>query len=545
MNTTCHDKTHPIRAWLVMGVVSSILAVQALPVVGQTATNSPAAKEIEARVRAWMPPVVAEGSGVFQYAVPVEGSQTTAYLWIPADAERIRGLIMGGDLMMEANFIVDPLIRNACAEQSLGILFFMKGGINSFTWQKGQNDARFTQVLENLARTSNHPELTESLLLPIGHSAASTTPALILHWNPERCLGAITYKGAHAIATDRDTAPVRGIPTLHIQDFVEEYKDRRETGSIGRVNVAAIRAKDPLLLSGIVEDNGSKHPAWCFRLTPVIAEFIRATAAARLGPDGKVRVVPPAAGALVDDHFVAPRHPTAPAAEYKGDPKEAMWYPSLKLAQMITDYNAVQLGKKAQYIAFLDGATPRFVGPDVFELKAQFLEKTDNPGLPQDPTGHAEGPILFAAHGRRTELVGPGRFRLNFHPLAVRWYRVSAYSMGDATYRFEENLVTLNVPKAGGAAQTIDFPEIGMVQRTDFPLALKATSSASLPVRFTVEYGPAVVEGADRLVLAELPKRARFPMTIAVWAYQCGSYVDPKTQSAEPVRRLVTVTENK
>jgi hypothetical protein len=32
-------------------------------------------------------------------------------------------------------------------------------------------------------------------------------------------------------------------------------------------------------------------------------------------------------------------------------------------------------------------------------------------------------------------------------------------------------------------------------------------------------------------------------MTVAVWAFQCGSYVDPKVQGAEPVRRLVTIDE--
>lgn len=513
-----------------------------------------AADDAEARVRVRMPQVVAEGSGVFQYAAPTATPGVTAYLWIPAGAERVRGLIVGGDLMMEANFIVDPLIRRACEEQSLGILFFMKGLYGNFEWQKDHADEKLAQALADLAKASNHPELAEAPLMPIGHSAASIAPSNILHWKPERCLGAITYKGAHAIATDRDTAPVRGIPTLHVQDFVEEYKDRRQTGSVGRQNVAGVRAKDPLVLSGIVEDNGSKHPAWCFRLTPVLAEFIRATAAVRLGGNGNVQVVPPEAGALVDKEFVTPRHPPAPAAEYKGDPKEAFWYPSLKLAQMISDYNAVQLGKKAQYIAFVDPASGavvageqppnlQFVGPDVFEVRAQFLAEAANPALPQGPVGHAAGPILFAAHGRRLELAGPGRFRLSFHPLAVRWHRLSAFNMGDADYRFEENLVTVNVPKATGAAQTIDFSEIGPVRRKDFPLALKAVSSANLPVRFVVEHGPATVDAAGKLVLAEVPKRAVFPLTIAVWAYQCGSYIEPKTQSAEPVRRLVTVTE--
>jgi hypothetical protein len=392
-----------------------------------------------------------------------------------------------------------------------------------------------------VAKVSNHPELTEAPLMPIGHSAASPGPANFIQWKPERILGAITYKGAHAIAGDLTRA--RGIPTLHIQDYVEEYLDRRVTGSLGRMNVAGIRAQDPLVLSGIVEDNGSVHPAWCFRLTPLIAEFIRATATLRLDKDGNTRVVAPEAGALVDGKFGAPRHATAPAAEYKGDPKEAMWYPSLKMARMLTDYNVVQLGKKPQYIGFLNGAKPRFIGPDVFEMQAEFLPKSANAALPQDPTGHADGPILFAAHGRKVELVGPGQFRPNFHPLAVRWYRLSAYNMGDATYRYEENLVTIDIPKATGAAQTINFPEIGAVTRKDLPLALKATSSAGLPVRYTVEYGPAVVDATGKLTLAEVPKGATFPLTVAVWAYQLGSYVDPKVQAATPEKRLITITE--
>jgi hypothetical protein len=503
-----------------------------------------------------MPQTVQEGSNVFQYAVPsrnAKGKEITAYLWIPADAQKIRGLIIGGDLMMEANFIMDPVIRQACADESLGILFFMKHLYGTFKWQKNDCEDRLADVLERLAEVSNHPELKSVPLLPIGHSAASIAPSQILHWNPERALGAITYKGAHGIDMKKDTAPVRGIPTLHVQDFVEEYKNRKDTGSLGRMNVAEVRAKDPLVLSGILEDNGSKHAAWCFRLTPIIAEFIRGTAQLRIRDDGSLQRVKPEEGVLIDKRFGNPRHDAAPAGEYQGDPKEAMWYPTMKMARMMMDYNAVQLWKKPQYIAFVDPVSgkivgpkssprPHWVGPDVFEVDATFLDKTDNPALPQDPVTHADGPIRFAAHGRKLERVGRGRFRLNFHPMAVRWYRLSAYHLGDEEHRFEEAFATMSIPKAKGDANTIEFARIGTVARNDFPLKLQAGSSADAPVHFTVEYGPATVKDGQ-LHLAEVPAKAEFPMEIAVWAYSSGSYVQPQAQAATPVRQVIQVRE--
>ena len=53
--------------------------------------------------------------------------------------------------------------------------------------------------------------------------------------------------------------------------------------------------------------------------------------------------------------------------------------------------------------------------------------------------------------------------------------------------------------------------------------------------------GPARVEEDTRLALAEVPVAARFPMTVAVWAYQLGSRVAPLVQPAEPVRQIVTI----
>ncbi len=515
-----------------------------------------AGDEAAAPMPEWMHRAVEVGTEVFQYATTFEGSKGrsgTSYLWIPPETEHIRGLIYAGDLMMESNFVVDPTIRAACAEQAIAILFSMPQLPLSLRSGDLTGGEPFVKVLDELAAKSNHPELSTVPLMPLGHSAASPTVGLILRWNPDRCFGAITYKGAHPIPAEGPTDMLRGIPNIHIQDYVEEYKDRRETGSLGRMNVMVMRARDPQLLMGIIEDNGSKHPAWCFRLTPLIAEFIRATAALRIGEDGNLKVVPVEAGALVDKDLASPRYPTAPAAEYQGDPKEALWYPSLKMARMMTAYNAFQLAKEAQYIAFVnpdtgepvsekDAPPLKFVAPDAFEVAATFLDKAANPVLPQTPVTHGPGPILFAPHGRTLELVGPGRFRLRYHPQAVRWYRISAYEMGDATHRFEELLVDLSLgAQRRGEAQAIDFPRIGSVKQNVFPLALNATSSSGLPVRYVVEYGPAVVQDDKALVLAEMPKRATFPIEIRVTAYQYGSYVEPFIQAADRVSQTIVV----
>jgi len=509
--------------------------------------------EAEKRARAWMRPAVETGSEVFQYHTAAKGGKgrtVRSWLWIPPNAEKVRGLIYAGDLMMESNFVADPTIRKACEDQSIAILFSKPQLPLALKKDDKTGGEQFVKALSELAEMSGYPEITTVPIMPLGHSAASPTVGKILRWNPDRCFGAVTYKGAHPIPTAGPVEMLHGIPNIHIQDYVDEYKNRRETGSLGRLNVLSMRRKDPDLLMGIIEDCGSKHPAWCFRLTPLIAEYIRATAELRIGDNGKVKPVPTSAGYLLDKDFHKPRFPMAKADQFGGDPKEAIWYPSEKMAKMMCDYNAVQLGKEAQYVAFLKDGKPipeksgpplKWVEADVFEVKATFLKRADNKALPQVPVTHADGPILFAPHGRTLDLVGPGRFRLRYHPQAVRWYRISAYVRSDSKHRYEEVLTDIHVGSPrGGKAQTIEFPEIGTVKRKKFPVTLKAKSSEGLPVRYCVEYGPAVVKDG-KLELAEVPKNAKFPIKILVTAYQYGSRVEPIVQQAERVSQTVVV----
>jgi len=78
------------------------------------------------------------------------------------------------------------------------------------------------------------------------------------------------------------------------------------------------------------------------------------------------------------------------------------------------------------------------------------------------------------------------------------------------------------------------------MRATDKPRSLIATSSAGLPVDFYVAYGPAKVENG-RLVIAELPAKARLPIEVKVVAYQVGRGIEPLVQTAEPVEKTLNI----
>ena len=103
---------------------------------------------------------------VFQYCVPVttDKTPTEAFLWVPARAEQIRGLVIGGMTLMEREMARDGLIRKACADEQLGIVF-LKCGLMKSDLQK---------ILNDLAGASGYRELSTAPLMFVGHSAGGS-----------------------------------------------------------------------------------------------------------------------------------------------------------------------------------------------------------------------------------------------------------------------------------------------------------------------------------------------------------------------------------
>ena len=69
-------------------------------------------------------------------------------------------------------------------------------------------------------------------------------------------------------------------------------------------------------------------------------------------------------------------------------------------------------------------------------------------------------------------------------------------------------------------------------------LKLHATSDAKVPVYFYVREGPAEIVG-DTLKFTPVPPRAKFPVKVAVVAWQWGRSIEPKLKTAEPVERAI------
>ena len=118
-----------------------------------------------------------------------------------------------------------------------------------------------------------------------------------------------------------------------------------------------------------------------------------------------------------------------------------------------------------------------------------------------------------------------------------------AYSTGDAEYRYTEQVGMTNRGFSGlrdGKAQTITFPPLGNLKVGSDPLELKAASDSGLKVEYYVAFGPAeIVDG--KLKIAELPRRAVFPIPVKVVAYQFGRGVAPLVRTAAPVEQTIRI----
>jgi hypothetical protein len=87
-----------------------------------------------------------------------------------------------------------------------------------------------------------------------------------------------------------------------------------------------------------------------------------------------------------------------------------------------------------------------------------------------------------------------------------------------------------------GVVQQIRFPDIANQRAGTKSLPLQAVSDAGVPVHYYVKEGPAEISG-NELQFTKIPPRARFPVKVMVVAWQYGSSVAPKLQTAEQVER--------
>ena len=460
-------------------------------------------------------------AAVFQYSAAVKGEKgdVPAFMWIPADAKQVRGVIMVGTTVMEKEFSKDPVIRKACGEQQIAIIL-MKCGL-------GQTDLQ--KVLDDFAKVSGYREMAVAPLFFLGHSAGGPPAHDCAVKYGERCFGVVQYRGGGPY--DGDAVPA-SVPSLAMLGQFDEYGGvmRREGGRDVWVNfcdrVAGYRSKDERRLASVVVEPGAGHFAWSERNAPYLAMFIAKAAKARIPASWRVDSakpptlleIDPKSGWLTSLNLRSPGEGRPAAYEkYIGDKTTAAWHFDQEMAEATAKYN-IGYDKRDQFIkwkdpVWVDAGTRHFFTDLKWVGDGQTLEvhpaywdtypanQPDGKGpkwlQAGQPVGHSKAPILVKQVVGPAVVAGPNTLRIEFDNISPASegakLNFMAYSVGDEEYRYTEQVGMTNrgfVALGGGKAQTITFPPVGNLKANAGPVELKATSDSGLKVEYYVGAGP-------------------------------------------------------
>lgn len=512
-------------------------------------------------------------AGEWQWSVPVRGYVSpetmgcpTAFLWVPADCERLKAVLVGQHNMNEETLFEMPRFRAALAEMQVGMVWISPG--IDYPWDVAKGiQPLFDRALDSLAAVSGYDELKQLPLVPIGHSAMATFPWNFAAWNPERTLAVVSYHG-DAPRTNLTgygganlewgrTRNIDGIPGLMVEGEFEWWE--------ARVNPAlAFRMMYPESCISFLCDAGRGHFDVSEPVADYIALFIKKALEERWNGDAPLRKVDPAAGWLAERWQASgrKREKAAPAASYRGDRHDAFWYFDREMAELTESLYATTLGKRMQYVSFLqEGALVPYDAKQHVRLQARFQPEED--GL----TFHLAAAFTDSSHSRLSDehaqvrpsisrICGPVEqlddttFRIAFYRMGMENRRrtgeiyLLASASGDAHYKSAVQELCLRIPYrlTEGRRQHILFPGLPDVEAGTASLPLQATSDCGLPVSYYVKEGPAVVEGG-RLRLTRIPPRAKYPVKVTIVAWQYGKA--GRIQTAEPVARTFYIHSSK
>ncbi len=504
----------------------------------------------------------------YQFSVPVGGghADARAFLWIPPDCQRVRGVLLGQQVILEKCVGDDPIIRAACARAGLVIVLGYDTPLGYFDYRQGA-DKQLQDLLNNLAAESGYAEIARAPLLPFGHSGNAIFAWNIGYWNPARTLGIVTLHAAAILppAWDPKATP-DGIPVLAVSGEYESWGHPNEPLDKHwrwlRGGLLNLRGQyDEALVSELVQP-GASHFSWDALLARQVARFIEAAARARLPVDSasnSLRHVSLNSGWLTDVELMNPsRFPPTAATSFTGDRTLAFWHLDEQLALGIAHYGDADKGKADQRLTFVqDGQPilPAWMPTLKFEPKADgvsvqvaadFLRQTPDGVLGSgQPLGHGQGPIQFrliGGWGGGGEQSGPDEFKVHFdnfgiNPRAAN-LMIMAFHHGDDHFKYAEQPAQILFPEilTNGTPQSITFEHIPNQPRGAVSVRLKARSDAGLPVEFFVRQGPCQLQGGQ-LLFSPLPPRTRWPVQVTVVAWQYGRMTAPAIQSAVPVEQ--------
>jgi hypothetical protein len=515
---------------------------------------------------------------VWQWSVPVNGNKgpARAFLWIPADCKKVRGIVVAQNNMEEISILESPVFRKEMAGIGFAEIWVSPMFDVAFNFTQGAGDT-LNAFINNLALLSGYDELRYAPIVAIGHSAAASWPYYFAASNPQRALACISVSGQWPYFRHPQFSPdiwsneqnIDYIPSL---ETMGEYEAAATWSAEGLKE----RKEHPFMPLSMLAVPGEGHFATSEDKNRFIAFYIKKAAQYRLPEKWeavtapKLKPINPTKTGWLADKWRLNQPPTAPAApvgNYTGDTAQAFWYFDEETVYEVEKYGARYRGLKPQLVGFVQEGkmVPQKNSHLQFDLK--FLPEKDGitfrletafydtvpggsprpkdwAGLPVGSSiGHATecGPIVIEKIAGPFKKVGQNTFVLQLEKgmdAAPKNYVLTfaAKHPGDAVYKPAVQQAQMFIPAKieEGEEQKILFPAIPHQKAGIRKLMLKATSTANVPVSYYVVEGPAEAEGAE-LKFTKLPPKAKYPVKVTVVAWQYGLTGTRKLKTAEQV----------
>jgi len=497
-------------------------------------------------------------------------NSATAYLWVPEECQRLRGLLILCSNVPEHRLVGHPALRRVCAAHDLGIVWctqsFMnwskpKPGHNKMSGENTTTVAFLQQLLDALAKTSGYPEVATVPWLPLGESGHLLMVDALVEARPERCIAGVWIKNNHIPPKNRQ------VPALVLFGTAQEWSQDKTDIRTAWNNISAAyervlkdRQANPQWPLSYVIDGTSGHFDCSERLTAYIVHYIAAAAQARLSDDGSPTLKPVRmAGGFVAD-LPVPGHENRPVTP--AEPAAALpWYFDQAAAQEAQAIAAINWKAQTQLPGCLDddGKVCPFNFNGIVDMKPARLE-ADGLTFTLHGTMLDRIPPNFVAAGESLATT-PGTPTAEWLcgsavPLGANRFRIALGRAGgpiylalrqDGTHTIRSVVQPIHIELSAlrnnqGKPQTITFAAPSDVKAGTASIPLQATSDAALPVAFYVDVGPAIVVDNNKLLFTKIPPRSHFPIAVTVAAWQWGRSADPKVKTADPVKRTFQIT---
>jgi len=501
-----------------------------------------------------------------------------AYLWIPENCKKIRGVVFAQNNMEEQSILESRQFRDEMAKLNFAEVWVSPGYDLQFVFTQNAGET-FTGIMNDLADVSGYNELKLSPIVYMGHSAAASAPYYFAAWNPGRTLACISVSGQWPYVRNNFAPDIWGkdqnIDFIPCLETMGEYEAANTVSKEGLKE----RKEHPLIPLSMLSCPAEFHFSTTDEKNAYIAFYIKKAAQYRLPkntPDGiapqLISVDPTRSGWLVDRWRFneMPTAKAAPVGFYKGNPDDAFWFFDEETALATEKYQIKHRNKKPQLIGYMQGDTivaqrnthqqfnlkfePEADGI-TFKIKTAFYNKVPDgsPRLPkwtELPVGASIGHSNSSASIKVDRITGPfvklndSTFRVN--PRLGFWrqqhsyeFWFSATDMGDEEYKPAVQQAQMLVPPKNteGLTQTIIFDSIADQKAGTKGIILNASSDKHVPVSFYVQEGPAILVNSNKLDLTKIPPRTHYPVKVVVVAWQYGNSNEPKLQTADQVTR--------